>query len=152
MPRHQGNVDVAALADRLAVVHGFEHGQAARMLLDLAREGVEIARPLVSAERLPCGQDLARGGYGGVHIGGIRLSDFGKRVAAGRIAGRKIFAADRLDPRAAYERIEPAVMPLQPLHRFFRIFRRGSVFHGVELFGNAHCGSFQRSNAIYAIG
>jgi hypothetical protein len=29
MPRDQRNVDVAALADRLAVVHGFQHGEQA---------------------------------------------------------------------------------------------------------------------------
>src|SRR3982074_1597030 len=30
--RHQRNIDVAALANRLSIVHGFEHGEAARML------------------------------------------------------------------------------------------------------------------------
>ena len=33
MPRHQRNIDVTALADRLAVVHRFQNGQQTRMLL-----------------------------------------------------------------------------------------------------------------------
>ena len=45
------------------------------------------------------------------------------------------------------------MMPIEPLIRFFRIFRRGSVLHGVELFGNAHSVSFViLSETIYAMG
>ena len=43
MTRNQRNVDVAAFADRLAVVHGFEHRKQARVFLDQARDGVQIA-------------------------------------------------------------------------------------------------------------
>ena len=43
------NVDVAALANRLAVVHCFEDGETARVLLHLAGESVEIARSLMAS-------------------------------------------------------------------------------------------------------
>ena len=85
--RDERNVDVAALADRLAVVHRFENGEAARMLLHLARESVEIARALVAAERLPCWQSFARRGDGGIHVSRVANGDFGEGVASGRIAG-----------------------------------------------------------------
>ena len=44
------------------------------------------------------------------------------------------------------------MMALQPLHGFFRIFRRSSVLHGVELFRDAHSVSFEASAILYAIG
>src|SRR5882762_1981221 len=42
MSSHQWNIDVAALANRLSIVHGFEHGEAARMLLYLSRERIQV--------------------------------------------------------------------------------------------------------------
>ena len=47
MARDQRNIDVAAFADRFAVVDGFEHGQAARVLLHRPRQGIQIARARV---------------------------------------------------------------------------------------------------------
>ena len=73
MPRHERNVDVAALADGLAVVHGLKHGQTARVLLHLPCQRVEITRALVAAQRLPRGQRLARGGNRGIHIVDVAL-------------------------------------------------------------------------------
>src|SRR4030081_3038713 len=40
MSSHQWNIDVAALSNRFSIVHGFEHGEAARMLLYLSRERI----------------------------------------------------------------------------------------------------------------
>ncbi len=40
MPRDQGHVDVARLADRLAVVHRLQHRQEPFALLDRPRDGV----------------------------------------------------------------------------------------------------------------
>ncbi len=142
MARDERNIDVAALADGLAVVHRLEHREPARVLLHLPGESVEIARALVAAQRLPCGKSFARGGDGGFHVVGIALGHFGKRFAGRRIAGGLVLAARRRNPRAADELLEAAMVPLQPLIRFFRIFRRGSVLHGVELFRNAHSVSF----------
>src|SRR5690606_2328704 len=47
------NVDIAGFADRLAIVHGFEHSQKALALLDMARDGIEIFRALVSRQLGP---------------------------------------------------------------------------------------------------
>ena len=90
--RDEGNVDVAALADGLAVVDGLEDGEAARVLLDLAREGVEIAGALMAAQRLPRGQGFARGFDGGVYIGGVGVRYVGDLVAGGGIAGGEVLA------------------------------------------------------------
>ena len=51
MPGDEGNVDVAGLADRLAVVERFEHREEALALLRKPGEGVEIAGALVSRPR-----------------------------------------------------------------------------------------------------
>ena len=48
MARHQRHVDVARLADRLAVVERLQHGKEPLALLDVARERVEMARPRVA--------------------------------------------------------------------------------------------------------
>ena len=77
MPRDERNVDVAALADRLAIVHRLENCQTPRVLLHLAGERIEIARALMAAQRLPCRKSLARRCHRGVHIGRVALGDFG---------------------------------------------------------------------------
>ena len=45
VPRHERHVDVARLADRLAVVERLEHGEQPAVLLHLPRERVEVPRP-----------------------------------------------------------------------------------------------------------
>src|SRR5208337_3418525 len=44
MPRDQRNINVATLADGLAVVHRLKNGEEPRMLLHQARDGIEVAR------------------------------------------------------------------------------------------------------------
>ena len=46
----EGDVDVAALADRFAVVEGFKDGEEAGVFLGQAGEGVEVLRALVGGE------------------------------------------------------------------------------------------------------
>ena len=41
--RDQRNIDVAGFADRLAVVHGFQHRKQARVFLNLPGDGVQVA-------------------------------------------------------------------------------------------------------------
>ena len=48
VPRDERNVDVARLADALAVVHRLEHGEQPRVALHGARERVQMSRALVS--------------------------------------------------------------------------------------------------------
>ena len=48
MPRGQRHVDVARLADRFAVVHGFKDGEQAGVFLDKAGEGIKVFGALVA--------------------------------------------------------------------------------------------------------
>ena len=134
--RDQRNVDVAALADGLAVVDGLQHGETARVLLHLARERIEITGALMSAERLPAGQGFARGFNGSIYIGGIAMRDFGDLVAGRWIAGCEVLAAGGLLPRAVDVVAEVALMRVEPALDLFGVFRRRTVFHAVELFND----------------
>ncbi len=101
-------------------------------------KSIEIPRPLVPAQRGPGRLRLARRVDGSIHVVNVALGHLGQHFACRRIAGRLVLAAHRLHPRAANELLKPAMVPLEPRHRFFRILRRGSVLHGVELFRYAH--------------
>ena len=81
MPRHKRDIDVPALADRLAVVHRLKDRKTPRVLLHLPCECIQEARAFVSAQRLPSGLRLPRGGDCCVHVLNISLRHFGKRVA-----------------------------------------------------------------------
>ena len=82
-------------------------------------------------------ESFARGRDSGVNVGSVAFGDFGEGVSGGRIAVGGIGGCGR-DPRAADEFIEAAMVPLEPLIGLFGVFRRDSVLHGVELFGDAH--------------
>src|SRR5258708_39357141 len=68
MAGDQGNVDVSRLADRLAVVDRLQNGKKALALLDMARERVDVLRPLEAGQRRPFGLRLSRRGDGGVDV------------------------------------------------------------------------------------
>jgi len=55
VPRDEGHVDVARLADRLAVVHRLEDREKPRVLLHAARDCVQVAGARVRRERFPRG-------------------------------------------------------------------------------------------------
>src|SRR5205807_6588264 len=54
MARDERNIDVAALANRFAVVHRLEHGEPARMLLHQPRYRVERSEEHTSELQSPC--------------------------------------------------------------------------------------------------
>ena len=68
MAGDERNVDVAQLADRLAVVDRFQDREKALPLLHVARERIEMLRPLEAGERRPFGLRLARRGDRGVDV------------------------------------------------------------------------------------
>ena len=105
--RHQRHVDVARLADRLAVVERLEHREEPAVLLDLARERVEIARPRVPAERPPPGLRRPRRVHRAIHIGRGRLRQTWR--AACRSPGLIVsnVSPPGRGPRAADELAEP---------------------------------------------
>ena len=86
MARDQGDVDIARFADGLAIVEAFDHGEQARVLLNVAGDGVNVARALVRAEGGPGRLRAAGGGYGGVDVGGAGVRDLRQGFAAGRVA------------------------------------------------------------------
>src|SRR6185437_3483323 len=130
------DINVAALADGLAVIHGFEHGEAARMLLHLTRQRIEIARALMSAERLPCGKGFARGCNRSIDVSSSGVRHIGDLLASRGIAGCEILAARRLAPFTVDIVAELAPMPVEPRCGLLGIFRRRPVLHAVELFHN----------------
>ena len=66
--RQQRHVDIARLADRLAVVHRFEHGQQAVVLLDVAGDGVQVAGAHHARGLAPGLEGRARGGDACIHL------------------------------------------------------------------------------------
>ena len=138
MPRDQRNIEVAALANRFSVVHGFEHGQAARVLLHLSGDSVQIASSHVRSESLPLGKCRTRGFHGSVDVCGRALRDAGELLAGGGVCGVEVFSVCGRSPRPIDEVAEAALVVVEPGERFFRVFRRGAVFHGNELFSDAH--------------
>ena len=63
MTDRQRHVDVAAFADRLAVVDRFQHREQALVTLHGAADGVEHLRPRIAWRRAPFRQRLRRRGH-----------------------------------------------------------------------------------------
>ena len=131
------DVDVAGLADGLAVVECFEDGELAGVLLHLAGERVEIAGALVAGERLPAREGLARGLHGCIHIGFRAGGDVGDLFAVGGIGGGE--DVRRLGPLAVNVVAEGALVLGEPGVDLFGVFRGRAVLHAVELFDDAVC-------------
>ena len=70
MPGHQRDIDVAALANRLSVVHGFQHGQAPGVFLYLPRQSVHITCPRVRSDGLPLWKRGACSLDSSINVGG----------------------------------------------------------------------------------
>ncbi len=82
MPRDQRDVDIAAFADRLAVVQRLQHREQARVLLHQPRQGIEVPRPARARPGLrPFRLRRAGGGDGGVDV---RLRGLATRAPAPR--------------------------------------------------------------------
>ena len=121
VPRDQRNVDVARLADRLAVVDRLEHGEEALALLHVTRERVEMLRALVAGERRPFRQRLARRRDRGVDVGGRAL-----RRAGDPLAGRGVEDVEQragLGEAAADEMAEARLVRLRATPGRGRCFR-----------------------------
>jgi len=83
MAGDERNVDVAALADRLAVVQRFQHGEQPAVALHQAGERVEIAGAAMTGERRPCRLRPGGGLHRGIDVGGIGLRDARQHLAGG---------------------------------------------------------------------
>jgi hypothetical protein len=101
---HEGHVDVAALADGLAVVDRLEHGQLARPLLDQAGQPVQVLAPLAGGQARPGAVvGLAGGVDGPVHVLGAGRHHLGQHLLGGGVDGLERRAVDRLDHLAVDE-------------------------------------------------
>ncbi len=136
MPGDEGDVDVAALTDRFAVVEGFQRGEEAGVFLGEAREGVEDLRAFVDRE----GGPFRLGSAGGFHrvgdvVGGA-LGDLGEGLAGGGVRGRE--GLTRRGEAAVDEMAEAAVVFGDPGEGLGGGFRGGAVGHAVEDFLDGH--------------
>ena len=123
MPRDQRNVNVAALTDGLAVVHGFKNGEQPRVFLHQSRECIEIARADVRSECAPLWRSGARRANRSVNVSSTALSDCSQLLAIRRIECVEIFSSRGRLPCAVDEESEAAAVALQPCDRFLRNLR-----------------------------
>ena len=136
MPGDQGHVDVARLADRFAVVQGFQNGEQAGLFLHKAGEGIQDLGALVAGQPRPFRLGAAGGGDGGVQIGGGALGDLGQHLAGGGVAGFKGLAGrgeSAVDPVA-----EAALVLGQPGQSLGAAFGGGAVGHAVKDVADGH--------------
>ena len=89
MADDQRDIDVAALADRLAVVHRLQHREEALALVQDAGDGVEVAGACVAGELRPGLEGFSRRRDGFVDVLRRALGAFGEAVAARRIDDRE---------------------------------------------------------------
>src|SRR3990172_8047562 len=93
----------------------------------------------MSGERPPGSKRLARGAHRGVHVLGAGLRHPGDWLAVGGIDGLERLPGQRLDPPAADEQAEGAVMMIEPLqHRSGRLGSRAILERFEELGDFAH--------------
>ena len=133
---HEGEVGVARLADRLAVVHRLEHGEQAVVLVDAARHRVQVARAHVAGRRAPRRVRGARRGDRLVDVGVLADERRRQRLPRARVDRGVGFATLRLHERAVDEVAERAAVRLDPRLRAVRRLRRRAVRHRREDLGD----------------
>ena len=136
MTLHQRNIDVAALADRLAVVECFEHRKEAAVLLQKARNGIEICRPARATHRGPITLRGAGSFDSCVYVFLCCL-----RQLCQHLAGCGIFALEGLARRgeATIDKVtELASLIDQPSEGLCGAFGGGAIVHGVKNLFDCH--------------
>ena len=136
MPRHQRHVDVTRLADRLAIVEGFQNRQQARMFLHQAGQRIKVLRAFVPRQARPFRLCAPGGAHGGVDIGNRALTDLRQYLAGCRVPAVK--QRTGCHERAVDPMAELPVMPRDPGQRPGRGFRGGAIAHIVENLFNCH--------------
>ena len=137
MPGDQGNIDVAAFADRLAVIQGFNDSEQPRVFLDRARQGVEVARPRRAAKAGPRPLRRTRRVNGGINITRSALCQGrqffpGRRVGAVKgFTGNTGFSGSAGHPLPAYEMTKTIAVAGQPGVRLAAALGGGAILHGV---------------------
>src|SRR5690606_24001359 len=141
VPRDEGDVDVARLADRLPVVDRLENGEEPRMALDQPGEGVEVARPGVAPEVAPRRERGACRADGAVDVAFAPLRHPRDRFPVRRVVRLEVLALRGRLPLAADEVAELPAVAVEPLLGRCRRLRRGAVFHRLEDVRDLHAAS-----------
>ncbi len=102
----QGHVGIGRLADRLAVVEGFDQGQGGEIVFDPVGDLEQDARTVGGGRAAPGVLGLVGGVERQFDVLGGRAGDTGQDLAGDRRQIVEIFAADRGDPLAANEVVE----------------------------------------------
>ena len=130
MAGDQRNVDIARLADRLAIVDRFQNRQETLALLHMARERIKMLRPLEAGERRPFGLSLPRRGDRCVDVGRRAL-----RRAGDAFAGRGIEDLEQvagLGEDAVDEMPEAGLVLFEPNSDMLAAFRGRTVVHRAQ--------------------
>ena len=112
MTSDQRDVDIAAFADRFAVVDGFQDGEEPCVLLDVTCQGVEVFGAFMARQFRPLWLGLVRGGNGLVHVGVGALGHVGNDIARCGVGHGKGFACGR--KRAVDEMAKASLMIVEP--------------------------------------
>ena len=132
----KGNVDVAAFADRLAIVERFQNGEQAGVFLQEAGNGVKVLGAAMTAEPFPFRLGLAGGGDGGVDLVLRGLAEVGQGFAIGGVARLEVLA--RRGPLAVDILAKGGALVDDPGKRVGGGFRGGAILHGLEDFLDGH--------------
>ena len=142
----EGHVYVAAFADRLAVIEGFEHGEEAAVFLQEPRDGVEHAGAGMAVFG-PFLLRLAGGGDRGIDIGLRCLRHMCEHFAGGGVAGFE--GLPRFGECAVNEMAEAVALIDEPGKGFGGAFGGGAVIHRFEnLFDGAHLITLLRAASL----
>ncbi len=122
--RHQRDVDVACLADRLAVVERLQHREFTRALLDQSRDAEQVAPAFAPRQLAPSAIVRAFGGaHRGIDVGGGRLGDLRQHLQRRRVDAVEIASLDRLQPLPA----DVELVAWRDRHDLVRFDARGVV-------------------------
>jgi hypothetical protein len=127
MPGGERHVDVARLANRLAVVDRLDHGQQPAVALDHPGKRIEMPRPLVAGKLRPLHLGLAGGRDRCIDIVPGADCELGEIAAGRRLMGDKGLVAGGRPEFAIDEMTEHAVVALDPAARFGIGFGGGAV-------------------------
>ena len=102
--RGQGDVDVARLLDRLAVVQGLQDGELPRALLQDARDTEQVLAALGAGQTAPRPLESGAGCIDSTFdVGLAGLGDLGQDLLRGRVDGLEGSPVNRLDELTADE-------------------------------------------------
>src|SRR6266568_5290998 len=106
MASYKWNIDVTCFANRFAIIQRLQHGQQARVLLDMASNGIHIACAYMPWYFAPCFKSCARRRHSSINIRAISGSDLCQQLTRRWIDAIDILTTGRLDPLVIDEQAE----------------------------------------------